>query len=155
MDLGLRSDVEISEGQKAKVNFIANLDFERVKGRMNVDYPTSSEDMSRFEREVKRFLALVALDGGPHVVSEKVDTMWHYFVLHTSEYRDFCKTAFGRFLDHVPILPEEKPQLAEGYARTKEAYRRFFGSIPAELWGENDQICYGGCQEKQSNQQLN
>lgn len=157
MDLGLLPTVAASASreQLRKLNLISNVDFTRVKGRMNVDYPTSPELMDQFELEVKRFLALIAFDdGGRHVASEKIDTMWHYFVLHTVEYRRFCKETFGVFIEHVPILPCEKPTLAKGYAHTKDRYAQLFGPPSPELWGRNDQICWGDCDEIKSEEPL-
>lgn len=146
MDLGLISS-NVSADRLGKVTTIADLDFSRVKARMNVDCPTAPENMERFEREVKRFLALVVLEGGYYVVSERVDALWHYFVLHTQEYRDFCAKVYGSFLHHVPILPEEKARWGADYLRTKETYAKHFGAPPADLWGEHDLICWGGCAE--------
>ena len=119
---------------------------------MNVDYPTPDDQMDRYELEVKRFLALGVLEPGPHMVSEKVDTLWHYQVLHTQEYRKFCQDVFGTFLHHVPILPDEKPQYASKYIRTRELYAKPFGEPPADLWGDNAQICWGGCDEIRDDQ---
>jgi hypothetical protein len=31
-----------------------------------------------------------------------VDSLWHEFVLHTRDYAEFCDTALGHFLHHVP-----------------------------------------------------
>jgi hypothetical protein len=142
----------VSTGHSAetigKLAMIETFDFSRIRGRMNVDYPTPDDQMDRYEREVKRFQALVVLEPGlPHMVSEKIDTLWHYQLLHTREYRDFCQEVFGTFLHHVPILPEEKAQYAEKYVRTRELYAKHFGEPPTDLWGDNAQICWGGCDE--------
>lgn len=34
--------------------------------------------------------------------SDAVDALWHAMILHTNEYRRFCRNAFGRFLEHQP-----------------------------------------------------
>ncbi|WP_062062144.1 glycine-rich domain-containing protein [Cellvibrio sp. OA-2007] len=34
--------------------------------------------------------------------SQVVDDYWHEFILNTKAYREFCRSAFGRYLDHVP-----------------------------------------------------
>lgn len=31
-----------------------------------------------------------------------VDEMWHVFVLHTAEYREFCDRHLGGYVDHLP-----------------------------------------------------
>lgn len=34
--------------------------------------------------------------------SQVVDDLWHEFILHTRDYDQFCKKAFGSFLHHTP-----------------------------------------------------
>lgn len=146
MDIGLvRTD--LAPDRMVAVQQIADLDFDRVKARMIVDHPTSPEEMARFEREVKRFLALAALERNFYVVSERVDTLWHYFVLHTREYRAFCAQTLGFFLHHIPILPEERMRWVEDFRRTKQTYAKYFGTPPADLWNEADIICWDGDDE--------
>jgi hypothetical protein len=41
-----------------------------------------------------------------------VDDMWHELVLHTRDYADFCQTALGRFLHHVPESAMSAPGAA-------------------------------------------
>lgn len=36
--------------------------------------------------------------------SEKVDALWHQFILFTREYHDFCIEHLGSFLHHEPAL---------------------------------------------------
>lgn len=136
-----------------KLRTIENLDFSSVRSRMNVDFPTPEDKMDEYEREVKRFFGLIALDGSNgHVVSEKIDALWHYFVLHTREYSKFCQKVFGNYIHHVPILPDQKHTLADAYLKTRDAYTRFFGPPPKHLWGDNEQICWGGCDERSSSE---
>lgn len=134
----------------ARLEFIDRLDLSRAQARMEVDFPGTSASFGDVSREVKRFLALAALERNPGhriVIGEKIDGLWHYFILHTMEYRQFCNKAFGSYLHHVPILPEEKPELAADYAKTRELYRKYFGEPPVTLWGDGDMICWGGCDE--------
>jgi hypothetical protein len=39
---------------------------------------------------------------------ERVDWMWHAFVLFTRDYAEFCQLHFGRFLHHVPEVEDEE-----------------------------------------------
>lgn len=36
-----------------------------------------------------------------------IDEMWHIFILFTKEYREFCDTYFGYFIDHFPAVKDE------------------------------------------------
>jgi len=41
---------------------------------------------------------------------EKIDWMWHTFLLFTKDYAEFCERYFGFFLHHVPTQDEEEPR---------------------------------------------
>lgn len=140
----------VPPGMLATLELIENLDLSRAQERMSVDFPGTEVSFDEVSTEVKRFLALAALEPNPGhriVIGEKIDGLWHYFLLHTREYRDFCQQVYGSYLHHVPILPPEKAELAADYIKTRDLYRRYFGEPPAHLWGDGDMICWGGCDE--------
>jgi len=149
--IGLLSTIakSISAAQLEKFKKIENLNFNLVRKRLLVDFPNYTEnELDEIEQEVKRFLAVVLFEKTNYekiVVSEKIDCLWHYFFLHTHEYQDFCNEVYGAYLNHVPILPEEKHTLATEYVETRNIYKKYFGQPPVHLWGENHQICWGGC----------
>lgn len=132
-----------------RIAMIEATDFSGPRSRMCVDFPTDAETLDRVEFEVKRFLALALIADKSHkvVIGEKIDTLWHYQILHTREYREFCKRVFGGYLNHVPILPSEKASLGPDYDKTRQLYASCFGPPPAELWADENQICWGGCDE--------
>ncbi|MBB5020219.1 hypothetical protein HNQ59_003536 [Chitinivorax tropicus] len=41
--------------------------------------------------------------------SKVVDELWHEFILHTRNYQDFCRKAFGYFLHHTPAASMSSP----------------------------------------------
>jgi hypothetical protein len=45
--------------------------------------------------------------------SAVVDDAWHEFILSTREYREFCRRALGRYLDHTPSEGLPDPGLME------------------------------------------
>lgn len=62
------------------------------------------------QQEPKRFYSMP---------SHTADQVWHNFILDTSAYRDFCKKAFGRYLDHVPSkASDDKQKFASGLRNT-------------------------------------
>lgn len=134
-----------------KLGLIVSLDFDPVKERMLADFPDySGEALREMELEVKRFLALALFEpkaGHRIVVSEKIDTLWHYFILHTHVYHRFCADVYGAYLHHIPILPAQKAELGPDYLKTRQLYERYFGPPPSHLWGDSQQICWGGCDE--------
>lgn len=51
--------------------------------------------------------------------SQVVDAAWHEFILFTAGYRQFCKHALGRFLNHTPAEAMRSPTDAQdGLRRT-------------------------------------
>jgi len=52
---------------------------------------------------------------------EKLDWMWHTFLLFTKDYAEFCDRYFGFFLDHLPTEDEEDEQ--EQTAWDEESFR--------------------------------
>jgi hypothetical protein len=96
----------LTNEQRDKLEIIEGLDLSSPRDRMLVDFPDQAPKAEGMAREVKRFLTLAALNPKPShriVVSEKVDTLWHYFILHTQDYRRFSQQVFGAYLNHFPI----------------------------------------------------
>ena len=61
------------------------------------------------ERELKRFLALCALNPkGSYGMAGPVDELWHTFLLFTKNYAFFCDEVAGVFLHHVPNTAESR-----------------------------------------------
>jgi len=64
----------------------------------------------------------VAAPGLLAMPSTAVDELWHDFILHTEEYQDFCRKAYGRTLHHSPEQSMETTALdalqGEGIGRT-------------------------------------
>lgn len=53
------------------------------------------------EREFKRFVALTLIrPGHVYAPSGPVDMYWHFLILHTEDYRDFCNQIWGAFQHH-------------------------------------------------------
>ena len=64
----------------------------------------SVKDAELVERGLRQFFLAVHRSDRRFVAmpSRVVDTLWHEFILHTQAYRDWCRLAFGRFVDHTP-----------------------------------------------------
>ncbi|MFI0739450.1 glycine-rich domain-containing protein [Streptomyces sp. NPDC021100] len=77
----------------------------------------------------------------------RVDLGVHSFVLDTVNYTDFCRTAAGRYVHHVPRLPEggsEPPSLKA----TVRAVKAAGFAVDHELWNATEadcSQCHAGC----------
>ena len=65
------------------------------------------EIATMLETEFKRFISLTILEPGKvYAPSGPVDMYWHFFVLHTREYKDFCSKMWKESHDHG-ALPKD------------------------------------------------
>ncbi len=90
------------------------------------------------EIEFKKFMSISLMRPGEISSvspSRQVDMYWHLFVLHTSEYRNFCDSVFRRMVNHVPATDEEARQHSmDGYERTIAMYDKIFGPPDPHIW---------------------
>lgn len=139
----------LDEDTLCKLSVIGRLNFVPVLERLLDDYPNYSYDqLNEMVLEVKRFFALSVFDPNTgHVVSGKIDVVWHFFILHSREYSKFCEIVYGTYLDHHPILQSQKARLHPAYLETKKFYANYFGPVPINLGGEDDMVCTCGCKD--------
>lgn len=113
----------------------ASLSFSRRLQRDNFGW---EEDFTqRVVAEYRRFVYLMCRSPRPVTPSEEVDAAWHLHLLYSESYRELCKSANSKFINHGPT----KGGKAQGehfhnqYARTLEFYREVFGEEPpADIW---------------------
>jgi len=83
--------------------------------------------------EWKRFLGLAKTSGRfLGMPSEKVDAVWHQFILFTPDYMKFCDEHYGRYFHHVPNIPSRK-QGPDGVEALVQEYVPRFGPLPP-IW---------------------
>jgi len=89
------------------------------------------------EEEFKKFVVLTLLTPGkPHAPSGAVDMYWHFFILHTEEYNDYCAKIWGdfrgdpKYRHHYPANDDTRPGMLRAYIETLELYRKVFGEPP-------------------------
>lgn len=83
-----------------------------VVRRYAKEHHTTIREAERIFREMLKWLYLcyrsnsgghsgLALVMTPEI--EKIDWMWHTFILFTCDYADFCEEHFGFFVHHTPV----------------------------------------------------
>lgn len=121
------------------------------------------EDALVAENEYRHFMFLVSENDrhdGTIVPSKRADLVWHAHILHTSNYREFCDTVFGRFIDHNPGLERGTNPFNQAVTHTKMLHDRigrqgfalnYFSYLTDGSAGESDadtpgaaHICGGG-----------
>ena len=78
-------------------------DLDEIVAHYAGSYGLTLETARTHERELKRYLALRALDrDGAYGMAGVADKLWHAFILFTKDYARFCSEAVGFFIHHVP-----------------------------------------------------
>ena len=120
------------------VDRVLSYDLDEIVAHYADSYSLTDETARIHERELKRYLALRALDpDGAYGMAGVVDKLWHAFILFTKDYARFCSEAVGFFVHHVPRTQRkgQDDSAYDDYARTLAAYERVFGEpAPREIW---------------------
>ncbi|MDO8344198.1 MAG: hypothetical protein Q7T48_13430 [Cellvibrio sp.] len=94
-----------AKGQK-RTAYINAYQFPRyIQEKLGQKHPHLNPTQLSVVQKGMRQYFLMCLNANKRMVampSQAVDDFWHEFILNTKAYRDFCKGAFGRYLDHVP-----------------------------------------------------
>lgn len=116
----------------------------RLIKRYATDYRVSEDTARQRFIGLKQFLTVCAMMPGAKITSDTIDSMWHTFLLFTSDYRQFCESYLGRFIHHEPF---EVPNPG-AYIDTRHFAEQLFGPLNPELWpisAKGD--CSSGCCE--------
>ena len=97
--------------------------------------PTLSEEEA--VEALRQYYALPILESPRQrfAISSIVDEYWHWHVLDTRGWRDFCQRVYGRMMHHVPLDPDNYSNFArvrECYIETRELLLKHFGDAVSE-----------------------
>jgi hypothetical protein len=124
-----------------------------VVRRYAKEHHATPEEAAELFREMLKWLYLCgrgATDGPDglalaiHPEIEKIDEMWHAFLLFTLDYADFCDRHFGFFLHHVPNEDDEEGAPPEESA-VRAALERQYAFVYDVLGEETVTAWYGDC----------
>jgi hypothetical protein len=104
----------------------------------------------KLEVEFRKFVALTLITPGvPHAPPGAVDMYWHFFILHTERYTEFCERLWGgfrgdqKYRHHYPATDETRAGMLRAYLNTRELYVEVFGepelyqregALPVHIW---------------------
>lgn len=115
-----------------KTKLIDEYSFEFLKERFQSIYPCDEYEFLGIVEEFKKFLKLVLKQDKPlAMIGKGIDELWHTFIIHTPQYREFCEEVFGEFIDHQPHGPQT-PVPEEALTNFFEIYPKEFGVISSE-----------------------
>lgn len=96
-DLGLRPDILASLPDAIEDSYIPAIALRNAAEQLNI----TVDEMQTYVPELLSFLVLASEQPTP-MLSNKVDTLWHQFILCTKDYLNFCYKYFGKFIHHTP-----------------------------------------------------
>jgi hypothetical protein len=105
----------------------------------------SREGVREAFKEWKKYVALNEIKGRRiSMMSEKVDEVWHQFILFTRQYHSFCDNFLSGYFHHSPHTSEtSREKKREGAIRFVKSYQQVFGKVSG-IWGSS-QECEEGC----------
>jgi len=87
----------------------------------------------RLFRQTMIFFAVCGLADRMVSPPIEIDDMWHTFLLFTRDYREFCRDAIGRYIDHQPF--DDGVKDPEAFRRGQEvALRHFPEDVDHAIW---------------------
>ena len=100
--------------------------------------------------ECKKWLALCIVFANSGVrlgmVSEKVDEVWHQFILFTLSYHEFCaKFNSGNYLHHIPNVNQDT-EASDGQSvdNFRKVYETCFGRLN-DIWPQGNTGIFSDC----------
>ena len=111
----------------------------------------SKTEYETAEDECKRWLALCIVFASSGIelgmASEKVDEVWHQFILFSLSYHKFCeKFNRGCYLHHIPNVSQKHSDSDKrSVDNFKEFYRACFGELNA-IWPQGDNTAFSSCE---------
>lgn len=107
---------------------------EDVLRRYMEDNKKSREEAERAWTAFLQFMAVCMFKNARVTATPTADGIWHSFLLHTKQYREFCDQFMGGFVDHEPTSDEGSSQ---DYDATRWFAMQVFGSLDERDWPTN------------------
>jgi hypothetical protein len=123
----------------AKTNRHADLEqvmafqFEPLVYRMVDKYKWEEREARECFEDLKRFLFMAVMADKPVAPTEKLDEMWHNFILYTMDYDEFCKTRLGLFVHHRPRRRDDPKSTRNMRQETLDFAHALFGFLPVNF----------------------
>ncbi|HEX7724814.1 MAG TPA: hypothetical protein VF438_03720 [Candidatus Paceibacterota bacterium] len=109
---------------------VASFQFRPLIDRMIDKLGWSEEEATLGFEDVKRFLYLCGVHRGrTFIPSQRIDEVWHNFILFTEEYQQFCYGHFGRFIHHRPHRKDDPKPCTDMAVVTLRAATEVFGAL--------------------------
>ena len=114
---------------------------ERVIARYVEDNGGTYEEAEEVYEAMLQYLAVAAITKGKRTPSKVIDEMWHAFILHMKDYRDFCEAHLRQIIYHDPAEDDNGYKF---YPIARRCAQALFGELSERAWPE-DHVRYERC----------
>lgn len=136
-------------GQRSPTDPVLLYRNDAVVSRIQAKEALARDEAETLFSDLLRFLYLCGRSSHACAPTARIDAAWHHFILFTRDYRDFCRTYFGRFIDHLPAVEgdSEDRQILRDTVRAAEEK---FGPL-SDNWDQGEAFycktlnCRDGC----------
>ena len=129
LERGPRPEQRDQTRRKPNLAAIMAYQFDPLLHRMVDKHGWTDEQARSCFEDLKRFFYLCAVSDAPIAPSEKIDEMWHNFILFTADYAAFCRTEIGYFIHHRPRRRDEQPSIRNLPLETLKLATATFGKL--------------------------
>ncbi len=120
---------------QTKINLALSYENDEIIKKFSSEQSIEMDLAREYFIEVKKFLYLCCNTTEILAPSFEIDKIWHTFILFTKEYRLYCINFLGKFIDHVPQVPETNLASSENYlSNTIHNYFEVFGALDNRIW---------------------
>lgn len=124
------------------IDAVSRYDAPFLIGKLRKNHVFASDDEARaLFRELKRYFLINFSDPDRaySIVSNRVDEVWHQFILFSAEYAEFCRRFFGGMLEHLPSNAPVTgtPRPVVSLDEFADRYRALFGEGLPDVWRDD------------------
>lgn len=126
------------------MGFLSENDRDLISARASMNYSIDVRSAREILDDLVIFLsASVQYEYSVFSPCEKIDDIWHEFILHTHAYVKFCNSLGVMYIHHVPCNAEiSEIEIPKG-ENILDILRRLKISFKEHYWNHNDVSCFG------------
>lgn len=116
--------------RRVSLPFVMEYQFDPVIYRMVDKHGWDEADTRDCFEDLKKFLYMAVLADKSVAPTEKVDELWHAFLLFTMDYEEFCEIRLGVFVHHRPRRRDDPKSNRNMRQETLDFAVELFGTLP-------------------------
>lgn len=99
-------------------------------------YEWSLDNTNKLMEEYEKFLMLRYLDNKLSPPND-IDKIWHFHILSTKQYNEYCIKKFGKMIHHDPVDSFDQQAKKKRLENTIELYKKKYGSFKyPNIWSD-------------------